>query len=231
MAALIADFATMILIPVVMFFITGEKSIDLIYTGLLLGGAILIYWLSKKHLFRNAANPLLKTSQMMIRASFALMLIFVTLAEIANIEIILGAFIAGILYSFLFASYRKEIWPKLDAIGYGFLIPLFFIMIGINFNFSMVVTPQVYLLLPLLIYIVYIVKLIPALLLKKYFGWRETIGAGFLLSSRLSLIIALSFIALQKGMITPVIHSSLILVAMITCLLSPIIFMQVFPQE
>ena len=231
MAALIADFATMLLIPVVLFFDTGESGIDLIYTGLILGGAVFIYFLSKKHLFRNAATPLLETSQMMVRASFALMLIFVTLAETANIEIILGAFIAGILYSFLFAAYRKEIRPKLEAIGYGFLIPVFFIMIGINFNLTTIVTPRIYLLIPLLTYMAYLVKLIPALMLKKYFSWRETLGTGFLLSSRLSLIIALAFIALKEGMITPDIHAALILVAIITCILSPVLFMQIFPEK
>lgn len=225
-AALIADFGTMFLIPIVMFFVTGEKSIDLVYTGFILSGAVMIYLLSKQHLFRNALNPLLETSQIMIRASFALMLTFATLAEMANLEIILGAFLAGILYSFLFKTYRNEIRPKLEAIGYGFLIPVFFIMIGVTFDFKILLTPQVYLLLPLLLYIAYIVKLIPALILRKYFGWRETLEAGFLLSARLSLIIAISFIALREGLITQSIHSALILVAMITCLLSPIVFMQ-----
>jgi Kef-type K+ transport system membrane component KefB len=163
---------------------------------------------------------------MMVRASFALMLTFATLAEMANLEIILGAFLAGILYSFLFKTYRNEIQPKLEAIGYGFLIPVFFIMIGVTFDFKILLTPQVYLLLPLLLYIAYIVKLIPALILRKYFGWRETLGAGFLLSARLSLIIAISLIALKEGLISQSIHSALIIVAMITCLLSPIIFMQ-----
>ncbi|HBE80176.1 MAG TPA: hypothetical protein DDW65_20695 [Firmicutes bacterium] len=230
MAALIADFGTMFLIPVVMFFTTGEKSVDLIYGGIILIGAILIYFLSKKHLFRNTANPMLETSQMMVRASFALMLTFVALAEMANIEIILGAFIAGILYAFLFKDYRHEIQPKLEAIGYGFLIPIFFITLGVSFDFKVLLATKILPLFFLLLYITYIVKILPALLLRKYFGWRETLGTGILLSSRLSLIIAISFIAFKEGIINQSIHSTLILIAMVTCLVSPLIFIQIFPN-
>jgi Kef-type K+ transport systems, membrane components len=230
-AALFADFGTMLLIPVAIFFISGEKTIDFVYTGLILGGAVLIFFIGKKRLFGIGSNSSSKTSQMMVRGSFALIFIFVALAEMANIEIILGAFIAGVLYAFLFRACLNEVRPKLEAVGYGFLIPIFFMMIGVTFNLKTLVTPQIYLLLPLLLYIAYIVKLIPALVLRKYYGWRETLGAGFLLSSRLSLIIGISFIALKEGMITPSIHATFVLVAMITCLISPLIFMQVFPHD
>jgi Kef-type K+ transport system membrane component KefB len=231
LAALVADFGTMLLLPAVMFFITSEKSIDLIYTGIILFGIIVVYFFGKRCLFYARNNPLIETSQIMVRASFAILFIFVVLAKTANLEIILGAFIAGILYSFLFTSNRQKIWPKLETIGYGFLIPIFFILIGVNFNCNMLLSPWTYLLLPLFIYIAYIVKLLPTLVLYKYFGWRKTLGAGILLSSRLSLIIAVSFIALKEKVITEPIHSTFILMAMCTCILSPVIFMQIFPRD
>ncbi len=228
-AALIADFGTLLMIPVVMFFVAGAGSINLIYASLLIGFFGLILFTGKKLVKFNFDNLLFETSQFKVRAAFVLILLFVTLAEITGIEIILGAFLAGILYSSLFSKYKIEILPKLEAIGYGFLIPIFFIMVGAKFDLKPVFSRQVLVLLPLFVYIVYIVKLVPALVLIKFFGWRETIGAGFLISSRLSLIIALSLVALNEGLINSATHSTFILLAMVTCLISPLIFIKVFP--
>jgi Kef-type K+ transport system membrane component KefB len=228
--ALIADFGTILMIPAVMFFIAGTKSINLVYSFLLVGFFGLIFYTGKKFFKFNLNNSFLETSQFKIRAAFALILFFVTLAEIAGIEIILGAFLAGVLYSVIFTKFRAEITPKLESFGYGFLIPIFFIMVGAKFDLKPVLSFQVLLLLPLFIYIIYIVKMIPALVFKKYFSWRETIGAGFLISSRLSLIIALSLVALKEGLITTMTHSTFILLAMITCLASPLLFMKIYPE-
>lgn len=230
-AALIADIGTMLLIPVVMFFLSGEKSIDFLYTGLILVGILAVYFFGKIGLPRAHNNPLFETSQIVVRGSFAIILFFVVMAKNARLEIILGAFIAGILYSFLFNSYRKKIRPKLEAIGYGFLIPVFFVSIGVSFDFTKICGPWSYLLGALLLYIAYLVKLIPVLVLRKYFSWRQTLGTGFLLSARLSLIITISFLAMQEGIISLAIHSMLVFVAMITCLLSPLLFALLFPHE
>ena len=136
---------------------------------------------------------------------------------------------AGILFSLLFDEFRTEIAPKLDAIGYGFLIPIFFITLGAGLDLKTVFTWQSLLIFPVFILIAYGVKLIPALILKRYFSWRQTLGAGFLLSSRLSLIIAISLIAWQSGIITESTHSTFVLVAVVTCLFSPVMFLKIFP--
>jgi Trk K+ transport system NAD-binding subunit len=81
-----------------------------------------------------------------------------------------------------------------------------------------------------MIAIVYAVKLFPVLILKLFFSWRETIGAGFLLSSRLSLIIAVSLVAWRAGVITETTHSTFILVAVVTCIISPLLFSKIFPE-
>ena len=59
---------------------------------------------------------------------------------------------------------------------------------------------------------------------------RETIAAGFLLSSRLSLIIAASALALDQGLISDAVNANIILVAMVTCTLSPVLFFRTAPK-
>jgi hypothetical protein len=79
-------------------------------------------------------------------------------------------------------------------------------------------------LFPILIIGVYAVKLAPALLYRLAFSWRESLGAGFLLSSRLSLIIAASALTFEFGVISDAVNADIILVAIITCTLSPLLF-------
>ncbi len=229
-AALIADFATMLMIPVVLFITRGTGGLDLFLPLIIFVCFAVVYFIGKRllkiHPFK---NPTYETSQLKVRAAFALVLVFVAIAEVVNVEIILGAFLAGILFSLLFDEFRMEIAPKLDAIGYGFLIPIFFIMLGVRLDLKTVFTLQSLLIFPVFILVAYAVKLIPSLILKFFFPWRQTLGAGFLLSSRLSLIIAISLIAWQSGIITETTHSTFILVAVVTCLFSPVMFLRIFP--
>lgn len=229
-SALIADFATMLMIPVVMYLVESKKSTDLLTSLIVFFAFALAYYASKKFFKVDFNNPTFETSQLKVRAAFALVLIFVTISQVANVEIILGAFLAGVLFSLVFDEFRTEIAPKLDAIGYGFLIPIFFIMIGVKLDLWSVLNVKTLISLPIYIFIVYMVKLIPSLLLKIFFSWRETIGAGFLISSRLSLIIAVSLVALNAGVINETTHSTFILVAIVTCVLSPLLFYKIFPE-
>lgn len=232
MSALIADFATMLMVPVVLFLSQSEGSTNLLTSLIVFIAFGVVYFISKRFFkidFNN--NPTFDSSELKVRAAFALVLIFVTISEIANVEIILGAFLAGILFSLLFDEFRTEIAPKLDAIGYGFLIPIFFIMVGAKLDLKAVMQFDTLIAFPLYIIIVYLVKLIPTLILKKYYSWKETFAAGFLISSRLSLIIAISLVAWKAGVITETSYSTLILVAIFTCIVSPIMFSKIFPQS
>lgn len=231
MAALIADFATMFMIPIVMFLVHAEGSTKLLTSLIVFVVFALLYFVGKRFFKLDFdSNPTYESSQIKIRAAFALILIFVSLAEFTDVEIILGAFLAGILFSLLFHEFRTELVPKLDAIGYGFLIPIFFITVGADFDLRTVFTRDTLIALPLYVAVAYLVKLIPALVLKKYYTWRESLGTGFLLSSRLSLIIAIALVAWEAGIISETTYSTFLLVAIITCIASPVLFSKIFPK-
>ncbi|PAK74403.1 cation:proton antiporter domain-containing protein, partial [Micrococcus luteus] len=66
------------------------------------------------------------------RAVFTLILLLVGLSETVGAENILGAFLAGVLVSLL--APNQEMIHKLDSFGYGFLIPIFFVMVGVDLN-------------------------------------------------------------------------------------------------
>jgi CPA2 family monovalent cation:H+ antiporter-2/trk system potassium uptake protein TrkA len=81
----------------------------------------------------------------------------------------------------------------------------------------------------LLLIALFAVKFIPALLWKQLFGIKKAIAGGFLMSSRLSLIIAASAIGLEMGVITPGLNASFIIMAMITCFVAPVLFNWILP--
>jgi Kef-type K+ transport system membrane component KefB/Trk K+ transport system NAD-binding subunit len=165
------------------------------------------------------------TSQLQVRGALALMLIFVVLAETTGTELILGSFVAGAVVSLFSPGEGDSIRVKLDAIGYGLFIPIFFVNVGVDLDLEALgESTDDLILLPVFLAVAFASKLLPAVILRLRFSARESLAAGFLLSSRLSLIIAASLIGLELGIITPSVNTVIILVAIVTATVSPMAF-------
>ena len=155
----------------------------------------------------------------------ALMLAFVILAKFLGTEMILGAFLAGAVLSLLDKPADEQARQHLDAIGFGFFVPLFFITVGIGFDFRKLLGDKNTLLLaPLLLVAAFAIKILSALILRLSFNWRQTFAGGFLLSARLSLIIAASGIGTSLGIIQESTNAAFILIAALTSTLAPLLF-------
>ena len=237
-AALIADFATMLLITVDVAILSSGLTLEILLVGVLFLVFFLIYrfgdfFFNKLPWVRSALEELSHaTAQIKVRAAFTMMFVFVVLSEMLGTEVILGAFLAGAMVALLRTSEDAELVHQLEVIGYGFFIPIFFIMVGVDFNFAALYeSPEALLLVPLLLLMAIAVKFLPALLFRLTFSWRETIAAGVLLSARLSLIIAAAEIGLDLGIITEAVDMAIILVAMITVTVAPLIYIRLAPAE
>jgi Kef-type K+ transport system membrane component KefB/Trk K+ transport system NAD-binding subunit len=236
-ASSIADFATLILLTIVIAILQRGFTLDLLLIPVLLFFFVMVARFSMRASHEGKLQETLNnisstTSQIHIRGAFALLVAWVVLAEAFGVEVILGAFLAGAIAGLINGGDDHNEREKLDAIGYGFFIPIFFIMVGVHFNLQAVLnSTQGLTLLIWLAVVALLVKLIPALLLKLKFTWRQTIGGGMLLSSRLSLIIAASAIALEMGLISQTVNSDIILLAILTCTISPFLFNRIYPRE
>jgi Kef-type K+ transport system membrane component KefB len=235
--ASVADFVTLLLLTVLIAIRSQGLTLDLLLIPVLLVLFSVAARLTQRFSSRNFIQRILNelsttTAQIRVRGAFALMVAWVVLAEALGVELILGAFLAGAVAGLVAGPDNDNAKEKLDAIGYGFFIPIFFIMVGVEFNLSALFSsPQALLLVPLLLIGAYMVKILPSLLLRRQFTWRQTIGAGLLLSSRLSLIIAAASIALNIGAISEAINAAIILLAVVSCTLSPIFFNRIYPAE
>ncbi|MBN1991089.1 MAG: cation:proton antiporter [Anaerolineae bacterium] len=236
MAALVADFATILLISIFVLLRSQGFTVEILLVLVLFAAFVVVYRVAALFQEHLPAQRIIEelssaTSQIKLRGSFVLAFVFIALAESLGIEIILGAFLAGVIVSLLSNGDDDILQQKLDAIGYGFFIPIFFVMVGGQFDLPALLSSQSALLLvPLIIIAAYLVKFIPALLYRLEYSWRETIAAGVLLSARLSLIIAAAAIGLQLGIISEAVNAAIILVAVITCTVSPILFNLLMPQ-
>jgi len=237
-AALIADFVTMLLITVVVAALSRGLTLDILLISLLFVAFLLMYrfgmfFFNQLTVVRRVMEELGHTpAQIKVRAAFTMMLLFVGLAEVLGTEIILGAFLAGAIVSLLSTPEDADLIHQLEAVGFGFFIPIFFIMVGVDFNLpALLASPQALLLLPLLLLAAIVVKLVSALLLRLNFTWREALAGGILLSARLSLIIAASAIGMRVGVISESVNTAIILVAIVTVITAPLLFNQLMPRR
>ncbi len=231
--ALIADFATMVLITVQVAIISHGLTLDILFIGLLFVALGVLYRIGV--LVLPGLRPLLEelsqaTTQINIRLAFLVMVAFVALAEVTGAEVILGAFLAGLLITLLLQGEDEGIRHQLESMGYGFFVPIFFIMVGVDFNLRVLTQGGgSWLLLGVLLVAAAATKVLPAVVFRQAFGWKESLGGGVLLSARLSLIIAAAEIGRSLGVLSEEVLVAVILVAIATVTAAPLLFSQWVP--
>jgi len=236
--AMVADFATMFLITILVATLSNVENYEILLISLLFVAFFVMYHFGTLFFgripgLRRAMDELSHAStQIKVRAAFTIMLVFVALSEALGAEMILGAFLAGAVLSLLRTPQDEALGQKLEAIGFGFFIPIFFITVGVSFNLSALLeSTEAILLVPLLVVAAVIVKLAPAATFRLLFSWRQSMAAGMLMSARLSLIIAASAIGLRLGLISDSVNAAIILVAAITVMFAPIMFNRLTPRR
>ncbi|WP_226670606.1 monovalent cation:proton antiporter family protein [Metabacillus litoralis] len=230
LVAVVADLATMVLLAVfASIYGGGDNNTWLLLV--LFGAGVALYFLGKSFKNRSFIETMSKgTIQIGTRAVFTLIILLVAISETIGAENILGAFLAGVLVSLL--SPNKEMVQKLDSFGYGFLIPIFFVMVGVELDiWALFKDPNIFLLIPLLFIALLISKVIPILYLRRWYDLKTTLASGFLLTSTLSLVIAAATIGERMDIITSEMSGALILVAVITSIVTPIFFKKLFPKN
>lgn len=227
---LVCEFICLIAITI----ISSSSSEGLSYESFLfvivILASFLLYVLAKK-LYKkfDLSIAAFKNLHIEVRAAFALILVLVSVSHVVRSEIVLGSFLAGLIFSLIFKNGREDLKFKLDIIGYGFLIPIFFIEVGVNLDIRGILSDyKMLLMIPLMLLSFYLVKLIPSILLTRLFGFKRALASSFILSTQLSLVIVGAQIAYNLKYISSSMYSIFILTTIISCLLFPILFDKTF---
>lgn len=175
------------------------------------------------------------TAQIRVRGSFMLLVAFVALASALGLETILGAFIAGVILRLVDrdrAMTHPQFRQKLEAVGYGVFIPVFFVSSGLNFNLAaLLASPSTILRVPIFLLALLLVRGLPALLYRPLVGNRRSLIAGLLQATSLSFIVAATQIGLDLHLITKATAAALIAAGLLSVLIFPIIALTLLQQD
>ncbi len=167
--------------------------------------------------------------EMGIRASLALLFVFVGLSLALGIDPILGAFFAGAMFAYVFRN-TGELETRLAGFAYGFFVPIFFIAVGVRFPVDALRDREVLALAFAVIVVAIAAKVLPSpLLMVRGLSLRDSLSSGVLLAGQLSVIIALAEVGVQIGVIDEGLEAGAILLVGVTAVLSPIVFRAMSP--
>ncbi len=208
-AASVADFATIILLTL---FYSGEASSPT--TTLLLLGAFIVmaallgFAIAGAERLTRLREVLAQlqdtTAQIRVRGAFALLVGFTALATTLGLEVILGAFLAGAVLKLIdrdTVMSHPDLRTKLDAIGYGVFIPVFFVASGIGFDLEALGDPATLAEVPIFFFGLLAVRGLPALLYRRTLPRRQVVVAGLLQATSLPFIVAATAIGVSLGTI------------------------------
>jgi len=167
------------------------------------------------------------TAQIRVRGAFMLLVAFAALAAVLGLETILGAFIAGMILRLIDQDRmmtHPELRQKLEAIGFGVFIPVFFVTSGIQFDLAALFSsPSTMLRVPLFLAALLLVRGVPALLYRPLVGSRSSVVAGLLQATSLTFIVAASQIGLELGLLTKATSAALIAAGLLSVLIFPLV--------
>lgn len=163
------------------------------------------------------------TAEIRVRMTVALLIGFVALAERFGLKTILGAFLAGAVVSLLDrdSASHPHFRIKLDAIGYGFLVPVFFVASGVRLDLQgLLAQPSALLRVPVSLLALLVVRGLPALLYLSDLGRHATIAAGLLQATSLPFLVTAAT-SMQVGTISSVAGAALICAGLLSVVIFP----------
>jgi Kef-type K+ transport system membrane component KefB len=231
-AASIADFGAVILLT--LFFskeATSGPARLLLLSGfvlLLVVGGVAVARAGRSTRLSDALLRLQDTTaQIRVRGAVALLIGSVALAERFGLESILGAFIAGAILSLLDrdAMMTHPLFRVTrEAIGFGFLIPIFFILSGIRFDAdALFASASTIARVPIFLLALLVVRALPAFLYRPMLDTRRIVAAGLLQATSLTFVVAAAQIGMDLGVIGAATGAALIAAGLLSVLIFPLV--------
>ncbi len=238
MAGSVGEFGSLLLLTI-LFSAQPEPTIVQILYVLALGlaavvGAVVIRWFWQTPWMRRVLlGSDDSTSQLRVRGGFVILLIFSALAFEFGVDALLGAFVGGIVLSIADRDDRPNLerfQGKLRAIGYGFLVPVFFIVTGITFDArSLLASSSSLALLPVLVLAILLVRAAPALIYRRRVGLAPAAAAGLLQATTLTFPVVVAQVGLALHLLARPTAAALIGAALLSVLLFPAIALALRP--
>ena len=142
------------------------------------------------------------TSQTTLRFSIVLLLFLLAVAAQFGLDVVLGAFLAGMVLRRWAPGDTHSLEEKLDAVGYGFFIPVFFVASGMNLDVKSIIDAPLRLLVFFVLLLV--VRGLPSLFVyRRALSMTQRVQMMFITATTLPLLVALAEIGLRNGTMLP----------------------------
>src|SRR5258706_770737 len=230
--AMVAEFGSIILLS--LFFsreATGTTTKLVLLAGFALLAAGFAFAVLRLERSTRIAAVLLRlqdtTAQIRVRGAFMLLVAFAALAAVLGLETILGAFVAGVILRLVDRDRmmtHPEFRQKLEAIGFGVFIPVFFVTSGLSFDLSaLFASASSILLIPVFLVALLLVRGLPALCYRPLVGGRRAMIAGLFQATSLTFIVAASQIGTELGLIKQATAAALIAAGLLSVVIFPLV--------
>jgi len=229
-AGSIADFGAIILLSL---FFSGEGGIG--STLLLIGGlfvlAVAVFVAAKgaersKKVRADLVRLQDTTAQIRVRAAMVLLIGSAALAETLGLEIILGTFIAGAVLTLVDRDEmvtHPDFRRKLEAIGFGVFIPVFFVTTGLRFDLDALLADVANLaMVPIFLIAIVLVRGLPALVYRRAIDARRTAVAALLQATTLPFVVTATTIGIELELVSPAESAALIAAGLLSVMLFPL---------
>jgi Kef-type K+ transport system membrane component KefB len=175
------------------------------------------------------------TAQIRVRGAFVLLIGFVALAASLGLEAILGAFLAGALLTLVDrdqAMTHPQFRRKLEAVGFGVFIPVFFVTSGVRYDLDALTSSGSTLArVPIFLAALVVARGVPALLYRPLIGGRRTVIAGLMQATSLPFIVAGTAIGQELGLISAGSAAALVAAGLLSVLIFPALSLALLKRD
>ncbi len=239
-AASIAEFGAIILLSL---FFSGKGTTSTAGTLILLGMFGLVVTLvgvaiagversiSLSRVLRRLQDT---TAQIRVRAAFVLLIGFTALADQVGLATILGAFAAGALLSMIDRDdmTHPQFRLKLEAVGFGVFIPVFFVTSGLRFDLNaLFASASTVARVPLFLLAIYLARGLAAIVYVRLLGRSRSVIAGLLQATSLTFTVTATQIGLQLGVVTRASAAGLVAAGLLSVVISPALALVLLRRE
>ena len=223
------EFGPVVIVSIILAVEAGEPwrtTLLFVFAALVVGATLLALRAQPARMVRLIETTMGTSGQLAVRLSVLLVIAMVALASEFSLDVILGAFAAGIIVGLVIRDRdAQEFEAKLDALGYGFLIPIFFIATGMDYDVdALLSSPTAIALVPGFALLFLIVRGLPVrLLYRGELDRPERLTLALFSASALPLVVAITEIGTEVGVMREEEASALVGAAMLSILLFPLL--------
>ncbi|WP_329390936.1 cation:proton antiporter [Streptomyces sp. NBC_01351] len=175
------------------------------------------------------AKTLHSSAQFAVRLVVLLLVSMLALAQVLGLDILLGAFAAGLITRLVLQGAAPEssgtVLSKVEAMGFGFLVPVFFVVTGVEFDLeALLAGGRELLLLPLFLLLFLVVRGLPIwVLAPKDLDRKDRSALVLFGSTALPLVVAITTLGVEDGAVDPGEAAALVGAGMLSVLVFPLV--------